>query len=215
MEDLYNPAEPDYSKMEISEKDEDFQKSFMSGYYQKKGFSAAKAKRLVEADEDSDEGLFEASKEALKELSAGQEKTRSAEIARQKKQNETSRREDAQVIGEVEKIVQKGKLNNFTVPTKEREAFYKHALSHMQRNPNGGYMFVQPVEGRQLEQQLQEMYFAYKKGDLSTIIQREVKSEGAKRLKRNVGKQKKIGGRADTTPKKRGGKLPLMDEHTE
>ena len=217
MEDLYNPAEPDYSKMQVAKEDEDFQKGFMSNYYQKKGFSQAKAKRMVDADEDSDEGLFKATEDALKELSTAQEVDRTKTAKEQERSNKASRQEDMQMIGTVEKVVQTGKLNNFTVPVKEKEQFYQFALSHMQRNPNGGYMFVQPVEPSGLEQQLQEMYFTYKKGDLSKIVQREARTENAKRLKRNVGKgsKKKIGAGSDDTRQKRKGALPTMDEYNE
>lgn len=214
MEDLYNPAEPDYSKMVIPKDDEEFQKNFMRNYYQKKGLSVAKANRMVEGDEDSDEGLLEATKEALKEMSAGQEKSRSKVAKDQEVSNKKNRQQDAQMIGAVEQVIQTGKLNKFTVPVKEREEFHQFALSHMQRNPNGGYMFVQPVNGRQLEQQLQEMYFTYKRGDLSSIIQREVRTEGAKKLKRVSSKSTtKKGAGGDGGRGKKRGSLPTMEEY--
>ncbi len=215
MEDLYNPAEPDYSKMNIGKDDEDAQRNFMKGYYMKKGLNATKAARMVETDEDSDEGLFTATKDALKELSAGQEKGRQKIIAEQDRSNKQSKKEDMQMIGSVEQVIQKGKLNKFTVPVKEREQFHQFALQHIQRNPNGGYMFVQAVEPRELEQQLQEMYFTYKKGDLSKIVQREVKTEGAKRLKRKVNKPDNKAGAGTDSRGKRRGALPTMDEYNE
>ncbi len=156
MEDLYNPAEPDYSRMEIGKDDAETQKSFMRSYYVKKGLTPTKASRMVETDEDSDEGLYAATKEALKEMATGQEKDRNKIIKDQEFLNKQSRQQDMQMIGSVEQVVQTGKLNKFTVPVKEREAFYQYSLQHMQRNPNGGYMFVQPVQPRDLEQQLQE-----------------------------------------------------------
>jgi hypothetical protein len=217
MEDLYNPAEPDYSKIEIGDDDVDAQKTFMNSYYQKKGFSATKAKRMTDADEDSDEGLGTATKDALKELSTDQEKSRNKVIAEQKKSDQASKRQDMQMIGSVEKVVQSGKLDKFTIPVKEREKFYQHALSNMQRNPNGGYMFVQTVEPQDLEKQLQEMYFAFKGGDLSKIIQRGVTTEGARKLKRaGSGKAaNKIGsGKGAGKGKNRKG-LPTFDDHTE
>jgi len=217
MEDLYNPAEPDYAKMDIGKDDVDAQKSFMKSYYMKKGLSSIKAGKMVETDEDSDEGLYTSTKDAIKELSAGQEKKRQEVAKEQDRVSKASKKEDMQMIGAVEQVVQSGKLNKFTVPVKEREQFYQFALSHIQRNPQGGYMFVQPVQGRMLEQQLQEMYFTYKKGDLSSIIQREVKSEGAKRLKRNSGKstKKKVGAGSDEARGKRKGALPTMEEFSE
>jgi hypothetical protein len=214
LEDLYSPAEPDYSKISIGEDDEEAQKSFMNSYYQRKGFSPSKAKRMVEADEDSEEGLYSATKDALKELSTDQERERNRIIEDQRKADMAAKKQDMQMIGSVERVVQSGKLNKFTVPVKEREGFYEYALSNMQRNPNGGYMFVQPVQPNDLERQLQEMYFAYKGGDLSKIIQREVKTEGAKRLKRASSKEssKKIGSGSGSSSKKRSG-LPTFKDH--
>ncbi len=213
IEDLYNPSEPDYSQMKIEEKDEEAQKAFLMSYYQKKGFSPSRSKRLIETDEDSDEGLFKTSEEALKEMTANQEKDRNKQIEQQEKTSKQNKKEDLQMIGSVEQIIETGKLNKFTIPVKEREEFYQFALSQMQRNPNGGYMFVTPVENRKLEQQLQELFFAYKRGDLSSIIQREVKTEGARKLKRNVGKQKKVAGTIDEKKSKRS--LPIMDDYNE
>jgi len=216
MEDLYNPAEPDYSKMEIGKDDEEAQRNFMKSYYMKKGLNATKAGKMVETDEDSDEGLYQATKEALKELSTGQEKNRLEIIKQQDRQNKQGKKEDMQMIGAVESIIQKGKLNKFTVPVKEREKFHQFSLQHIQRNPQGGYMLVQQLDPRSLEQQLQEMYFTYKKGDLSSIIQREVKTEGAKRLKRTASKADKKKAAASSEDRStRRNALPTFDEYSE
>lgn len=211
IDDLYTPGEPDYSKMEIPEEDEEFQKNFMQGFYEKKGFSRQRAKRMVEADQDSEEGLFESTKSALKELAVVQEKAQQQKIATQKQEADRNKREDLQMIGAVEQVVQTGKLNRFTVPTKEREDFYRFSLSHIQRNPQGGYMFVMPLEQQRLEQQLQDMYFTYKRGDLKSIIQREAKNESARRLRRNIGKQKKDSSQEDQDRERRG--LPTMEDY--
>lgn len=216
MEDLYNPSEPDFSKISIEKDDTARQKTFLQGYYERKGLSAAKSTKMVESDEDSDEGLHTATTDALKELTTAQEKDRVKIADSQKKVNDQNRQEDMQMIGDVEKVVQTGKLVKFTVPVKEREKFHQFALQHIQRNPNGGYMFVQPVNPRGLEQQLQELYFTYKGGDLSSIIQREVKTEGVRKLKRSAEKSssKKAGASDGDSRQDRKGALPTMDDYT-
>ena len=119
------------------------------------------------------------------------------------------------MVGSVEGVVQGGKLGNFTIPTKEREEFYQFALSRMQRNPNGGYMFVTEVNPNQLEAQLKGMFFNYKEGDLSTIIQREVKTSQSRRLQRNISKTKtKTPGSEGAAPRKKG-ELPTMEQFEE
>ena len=215
LEDLFNPAEPDYSKIEIPQDDEEFQRSFLKSYYERKGFSSAKAVKMVELDEDSDEGLYKAATEALQELAEKQEQERSKILEEQRKAAEMQKKQDMQMVQTVESIISSGKLNKFTVPVKEREDFYKYALTHIQRNPQGGYMIVQPVDPKELEMQLQEMYFAYKKGDLGAIIQREVKSESARRLKRAASKatKKKGSDTGESRHKDRKG-LPTLDDYT-
>lgn len=212
MEDLFTPGEPDYSKMEIPEEDEDYQKQFMQNFYEKKGFTRQRAARMVEGDAESEEGIHKIATDALKELATDQVKKRETVMNNQKQIAAQNRREDLQMIGVVEKVVEAGKLGNFTLPTKERQSYFNYALNHMQRNPEGGYMFVLPVIPEKMEQQLQEMYFSFKEGNLKGIIQREAETQNSRKLRRNAQKSKGKGSDETDTKTKKG--LPTMDDHT-
>jgi hypothetical protein len=219
IDDLFKPGEPDYSKMEIPEDDEEYQKQFMQNYYiEKKGFSRQKAARMVESDLESTEGIFEQSKAALKEMAVDQEKTIAKQIDDQKQLEKQNRQQDTQMIGVVESVVNNGKLNTFTIPTKEREEFFRYSLNHIQRNPSGGgYMFALPLNPQALEQQLQDLYFAFKKGDLTKIIQRSADTESTRRLKRNALKNQdksNQGAGGDDDRRRKKGSLPGMEDFT-
>jgi len=59
------------------------------------------------------------------------------------------------------------------------------------------------------------MFFNYKEGDLSTIIQREVKSNGARTLKRNINKEKSKPSASSGEAPRKSTKLPTMEDFEE
>jgi hypothetical protein len=191
MEDLFSPQEPDFSQVSFKEEDTDSQKAQLMSYYTNfKGFSSQKAKRMVDADEDSEEGLFKAAQDAVKERATAQEKQRTAQEVKTKKEAEEQKRADVQMVNTINGVVEKGELGTFRIPKSEVSAFQDFIYASVTRDINGGYTIVQPIEDKNLEKQLQAMYFAFKGGELSSIIQTAAKSERAKATKRTLKRQK-------------------------
>jgi hypothetical protein len=191
LEDLFSPQEPDFSQVTIKEDDVDAQKAQMMSYYTNfKGFSPAKARRMVEADEDSEEGLFKASQDAIKERATVQEKQRAIEEENTRKRAEDQKKADIQMVNTISGVIKKGELGTFRVPKSEVSDFENFIFSSVTRNNEGGYTIVQSIDPSSLEKQLQAMYFAFKGGELSSIIQTAAKSERAKQTKRTLKRQK-------------------------
>ena len=170
IEELFKPGEKDYSKIEIKDDDDEHAKAVLSEYYLKKGFSETKVKRMVEADEDSDEGAVVNAREVLKELADAQAGEREARAKAQADANLRQQEQDKAMINTVDSIIEKGTLNSYVIPKKEREEFSSFVKQSLQRDGKGGYIIVTPVDTKDIETQLQTEFLKYKKGDLDSLI---------------------------------------------
>lgn len=194
IQDLVSPNEVDYSVVEIKEENTDQQKKFLLDYYTNViGVSEAKANKMIEFDEESDEGLYKTAKEALDGLKEEQETKKAEKLEEQRQIAEAERERDRQFIGIIREITDAGEIGDFKVPTTEREEFNKAVMQRLQRDGNGGYVYNVPITDKTIQQVLQEAYFGFKKGDLKSLITKQAKTENVKRLKRKaVEDQKKI-----------------------
>ena len=210
LKDLFSPEDTDYLNLTVEEADVDGQKSFMKNYYIEKGFSDAKALRNVEDDEDSDEGLYENFKTALKEKQDGQESHTKTAFENQEKDKAAQNAQDKQFGETLSSVINTGKVGNFNIPKKDSEAFYKHVLSHVERSGNG-YALTIPLTNDNFQEQLQQMFFGFKKGDLSKFVAAKAKTESAKKLRRSLSKEKGVGESASEKEKRTyGDKLPTL-----
>lgn len=189
--DLFKPGEKDYSNIVLSDTDEEQAIDVLKEHYSKKNFKPNKIKRLIAADVNSEDGVIVAAKEALEELKAEQAAERHQAIAYQKQMEAEQKREDLSVIGEVGDIISSGTLKNFKVDKKDKTEFQKFVLKGLQRDGKGGYVFVQPMDNKNLEEQLQYEFFKYKKGNLGNYIKTRAKTENVNRLKARVKKKEK------------------------
>lgn len=194
IEDLITPQYVDYSKIELKLENVEQQKAILMDFYIKdKGFDEKKAKRMVEADEDSDEGLFGQAQDALKSKVEAQ-KLREEQITKDAKLKQQAREaQDSQFLGSVKQVIAGGKVGNFNIITKkDKEEFYSFVENSLQRNGDDGYVAVVPVGKDNVAGVLQQLYFGYKNGDLEGFIQRTAESVNVKRLQRKVKIAEKI-----------------------
>ena len=215
LKDLFNAETVDYKSLVIEDTNIEAQKAFMKDYYKEKGFSDAKALRNVEDDEDSEEGLLDNFKAALKEKQDAQD---SATKNTFEKQEEAKKDQDAQdkKFGEtVSSIINTGKIGNFQIAKKDAEGFYNHVLKHIERK-NDGYALSVPLTNSNFQEQLQQLFFGFKKGDLSKFVAADAKTQNAKRLKRSMKKDKGLEESSSEAEKRKyGAKLPTLGEFTE
>lgn len=189
-EDLYKPGEKDYTTVELKEDDEDHAKSILQEYYHKKGLSKARIERLIEIDEDSEEGLIKTAKTYLKEMADAQEESRAARAEEQKTRAEEQKRKDQEFLSTIDGILGTGKIGSFVLPKKDSTGFNEFIRSKIQRDGKGGYVAVTPLAASELENQLQYEYFRYKQGNLDSLIQHKAKTEQVRKLKRNIDNSK-------------------------
>ncbi len=220
IDDLYVPGEPDFSEVKIDENDAASQKRFLSQYYRWKDVSEEEANALIEIAEDKG-NLAATANKALesrkKEQSGRMEKAQSDATMK-----ETSLRQNDSKLSEgVSGLINKGHLNSFTVPQKERKEFTDFALSHMQRDGQGGHLIIIPVDPANLSDQAQMLYFGYKGGNLENIIQRAMETKQTRKFKSRAAKAEKETGESGSADlrkaaekKKAGTDLPVMDDYT-
>jgi len=210
LKDLLDENIVDYSNITIEEADVDSQKTFMKSYYIEKGFSDAKALRNVEDDEDSDEGLYKNFQTALKEKQEAQETTNKATFERQEKIKLAQDAQDKKFGETVSSIISSGKVGNFNIPKKDAESFYNHVFQHIERK-DGGYALTIPLTNDNFTEQLQQMFFGFKKGDLGKFVTAKAKTENAARLKRQLKKDKGVDESSSEKEKRTyGDKLPTL-----
>jgi len=208
--DLMKEGEIDYSSITIKEDDVESQKEFLKNYYIDKGFSKAKAIRNVEDDEDSEEGLLENFKAALKEKQVEQQQKTEAILQKQAEIKAAQDAQDKQFGQTVSSIINTGKVGNFNIPKADAETFYNYVLSNIQRNGNG-YAVTIPLTNENFQQQLQQLFFGFKKGDLSKYIATKASTQNAKRLKRSLKKEKDgTEYTSESEKRKYGNKLPTL-----
>jgi len=208
--DLVNPEATDYASIVLTEDNINQQKAVLKDYYLGKGLSEAKAIRNVEDDEDSEEGLLKNAEAALKEQQAEEDTKKKEILDSQAKTKEAQNIQDKQFGEALSSIINGGVVGNFKIPKTEAEAFYKHVLSQVQRNGNG-YALTVPLTTENFSEKLGQMFFGFKKGDLSKYVATAAATKGAKTLKRNIKKEK--GGdesSSEDKARRQGGKLPSM-----
>lgn len=221
IEDMFVPGEPDFAEVKIEDDNADQQKAFLSQYYKWKNIPDARANKMIEIAEDEGNLAAEA-KSALEERKTEQKGRIDNAQADAKAREKTLKDSDAKISAEVGTLVNKGHLNNFTVPQKERKEFNNFLLSHMQRDGQGGHLIVIPVDPAKLSDQAQMLYFGFKGGNLGDIIQREAETKTTRKFKSRAAKIDKETGESGSdellsaAKKKRKGvdDLPTMEDYT-
>lgn len=199
--ELFIDQDRDWSKIQLDENNIDGLKQFILEDMEQKGIERKIANKVIEAGEDED-NLFEMAQKALAE------KVKTQKLQNQRRDQELQQhrqmiqQSNQNLIGEVNKIINDGKLNSFTVAKQERDDFSQFAVSHMQSDGKGGHLIVLPVDKNNLEAQLQQLFFIKKKGDLSSIIQRAATTAKTNKLKSKAAKAKEESAREGDTEQK-------------
>ena len=191
IEDLFTPGEKDYSKLTISDEDEEHASQVIEEYWRKKGVTDKnKLRNLVQVEMDSEDGVVTAGRSYLKELAAEQDKSREAKLLEAQEAEKKKQDKDQALLDSLQATVQEGKVGNIMVTKKDTAPFFEYVKSKLQRTADGGYIVVDKLDASELEAQLKYEYFKYKKGDLSKLIEAKAKTENVRRLKTNVRKAK-------------------------
>lgn len=158
--------------------DEDTISSVIAGY-------SAKGKlyeKAVEIQKQNDEARLVQANQLLEET---------------KKQKEFVKKAASDMQAAFSSVISKGELNNFIIPQQEKNAFAQFVNQSIKIADNGEFFVTTNIKDNNLTEVLQALYFTYKKGDLSSFIQKS-----AATLKVDVLKQQAQQGSAGTQKSK-------------
>lgn len=214
--DLLPTDRVDYLKIELKEDDKDLQKEVLEDFYKSKGFDDKRIKRLIEADEDSEEGLFGAAKGALTEQQAAQKTHEAKIIAETKQKSEAAKQRDNQFKGVIKEITEAGKIGDFEIKDKKQKSeFYNYLLSNTYFNDKtGNYQVVLPITQESLTPVLQQMLFSYKGGKLDDFVKRAAETKLVRKLQKKVSQDTNKQSTQDNNTQLGVKKLPTLDVFT-
>lgn len=177
-------ASRDYSKVEIKDEDEALAAEILKDYYKSRGIkSEARINKLVETAQDSEEGIVEEARGYLKELQEEQAAKQQEAVENQRKAAAEEKKRD-QILGTaINEVLETGTLSTFKINPKEVNEFRKFVVGSIRRAGEGNYTFTTQVEPKNLEKQLQYLYFQFKKGDISNLVQTKRTTEETKKLR--------------------------------
>jgi len=212
--ELFNVSKTDYSKIELKPENAEQQRKILVDYYKAKGFDEKRATRMMEADEDSEEGLFAAAKIALAEQLTAQQEQEAKVLETAKAQQAEIEARNNQFRGVVKQIAESGQVGNFNLDKKDKDEFYRFAMSNIYSNGKDGYQVVLPINQESLVPVLQQLLFAYKDGDLSAFVKREAQTQNVRKLKRKLQQESNKSSGQDDNTQSTVKKLPTFDVFT-
>lgn len=212
IQELFNVTATDYNKIELKADDIETQKLILTEFYKAKGFDDKRVLRMIEADEDSKEGLLAAAQEALTQQKALQKQKEDQVLAATKAKQEAIAARDNQVRGYIKSLTDSGQIGNFALNPKDRDAFYKFALSNVFSDGKEGYQVVLPINDKSLVPVLQQLLFSFKDGDLTEFVKRQAATDNVRKLKRRVAQDtSKAASAAEDTTQSKVKKLPTLE----
>lgn len=113
------------------------------------------------------------------------------ELDRKNQQAQAAYQNSVQALDQtLVQTVNEGKGLNLVIPDADKKDFLQFVRGTLEYDQNTGkFLIVQPVDG-DISRQIEALYLLHKKGDLKALIQREAKSQNAKRLIRIIQKSK-------------------------
>lgn len=212
--DLFKEAATrDYSIVELKEEDDALATKILEEYYQAKGFKEVRIKKLIELAQESEEGVVVEAKAALEELQKEQRERSERLVSEQKQKEGEEKKRDASLVQSVDEVLETGRLDNFKINPKEGKEFRSFVVKSIRRKGEGRYEFATELDPKSLEKQLQYLYFQFKKGDITGLIQAKEASKQAQtlklRFKQEAEKNKK------TTTKEERNQFPTLKDYEE
>jgi hypothetical protein len=187
----------DYSKLEIKPEDTIGKKEVIKDYLTKVAKNPSDMvdyiMKAIEASGDVD-ARFETSLNGLKEWQLKEEQNKQLELQRQKDENDRKVREHWEGVNT---IIKKGTLGEFTLPEKDKDAFYKF-IAHRADN-DGNTAATIKYRSLSQEQKLMFDYLIYKDFNLEDVVKLKVAHAQAQTLKDKKVKKLTLGSKPTIT----------------
>ncbi len=201
----------DYTKIELKDDDATMAKEILKDYYRARGVkSEVRIQKMLDAVEDSEEGLLSEAQAALDELKGEQEAKTQQVLEVQKQKQAEQKKRDSLLLTAVEDVIERKSLGDFKITdSAEAQKFRQFVVNNIRRGNEGKYEIVTSIDPANMEKLLQYQYFQFKGGDLSKIIQQKATTANVQRLKLKLaGEQDKVKTGRSTSAS---GKLSLND----
>lgn len=180
---------------------ENVQVQVLKEYYTRRGLEEGDIEELIETA--LDKGQLKTKAEAAHAAIVNEDKEK---IERMNQQLEEQRKVQLKAINEmsdkISSIIETGNIGNFVIPKKDKEGFDQFFKQNV-RYDNGKFYIIKEIGDKDLEQEMQKEFFAYKKGNLNDLIERKAKTINARRLGEKKAKEKKqVGQESNNTQRK-------------
>jgi hypothetical protein len=193
-EDFFKSENRDFKSIKLSDGNSSQQEKIVRTAFELKGISPAIMDTLVAGLKDSGK-LAEVAKQELEALQAQQTKAEEARAAEVRAAREKQDKDLTDLATNVKTLVTKG-FNNIVVPEKDRKGFLEFFSKEIDYH-NGQIFRVKALDTKALEKELMSLYFEYKGGDLSGLVERKQKTAAAVKLKNSI--------KVQVTPRTQGG----------
>ena len=179
-----NDPQSDYNNLSLTEKDTPMQKVVLSNYFRIKGHEPDMIKELIEDYEDSGK-LFAKAELAKTALGTAQQKQKAAMLVQQQESNNVRIAEEKRFWHGIHTTIQeKNELAGITIPSREKNNFYKYVSAPV--NKQGQTQSMVDAASSTLEQRLLIDYLMFKGLNLKDIIATKAQSQTTKTLKDRI-----------------------------
>lgn len=160
------------------------QEAVVRNFYMERGLGQYEADLLVKAALDDDK--LAASAEGILNQQIVNEANRStAYLAQEASNQEATDAAIYQSAQYITSVVSKGDLNGWTIPKQEHNAFLDYIDQRFDYVGGKAYLKIE-LSDENLNKELQSQYLAYKNGNLTDLVNRQVKTSNVARLKLKV-----------------------------
>lgn len=204
-EDFFQVSE-DYSQLALTEEDTENHKKVIVAYQKSKGISTEMASRLADYSISAGES-FKDAQEALSILNAENQSSREAKLEQLRKAEVIQKQQrDAQLQELKKTIVIDGKIDDFTIPVADRQAFYNYIIGDGKNPAKIDLDLKQDPEKARKLQMIFDYHILFKKKGLNDLFKENVTTASIdamlKRYQKSQQAKKGQGGSGAANPNK-------------
>lgn len=180
LEDFQKPV--DFTKVETDKLTVSNKINYVKQAYLSEGVAELRAEKLTKDLKEGDD-LDKEVTEALEVLQSKQNENAQRREDALERQSDADARANNNYWEEVEGVVTKGKLDNFTIPEVDREAFFTYLSAPIK---DGRSQDMIDKQESKLPTKLKEAYYRFKKYDVSNIVKEGVSTRNVQTIRQRM-----------------------------
>lgn len=171
-----------YNIETLDKDDEKAQREILQSYYKDKGLNENVVNALLD-NLETEGTIYDEAKSALEKVKEDRMKQEEEIMKQQEEKVKQQQESDNQFLTSLSSIIDKGEINNFRIPNKQKDEFKQFVTQHIQYDGKGGYQLGLPMDDEQKAYALQSAFMAFRKGDINDLVKRKADNEFVKRIK--------------------------------